>query len=628
MKVVRSIVILAAGVAAGRAVAGAARGRRGEAVAATPRSPLLVRLFSVVNRYVEWHRLPPPLGLANLVALRTVLREKNLHDTAPPRGGGGERAGKPDPQRLYWRSVDGTYNDLDDPLMGAVGTRFGRNVPVEYTFPEPEPGLLSPSPRLVSRKLMTRESFKPATTLNLLAAAWIQFMTHDWFNHGDGRADEYLRVPLEEDDPWFERPMRVRRTIADPTCTPGEAGRPPTYVNTLTHWWDASSIYGCDEETCARVRSEVDGKLVVEDGHLPTDPETGLSITGFNGNWWIGLGLMHALFTLEHNAICDRLKLDHPNWSDERLFQVARLVNTGLMAKIHTVEWTPAILAHPTIRWAMAGNWWGLASERVNRLVGRLGESEVVSGIPGSRTEHFGVPFSLTEEFAAVYRLHPLIPDEFEIYSMATGELLKRLTFPEVANRNAATVIDEKVSVLDTLYSFGIAHPGAIELHNFPRFLQDIVTQTGDRIDLAAVDIMRDRERGVPRYNEFRRLLHLRPFSSIDELTPNKRWVEELKEVYGDDIERVDLMAGMFAETPPAGFGFSDTAFRVFILMASRRLNSDRFFTRDYHPRVYTRAGIEWINENDMAGVLLRHYPELTAALRGVKTAFAPWSRV
>jgi len=29
--------------------------------------------------------------------------------------------------------------------------------------------------------------------------------------------------------------------------------------------------------------------------------------------------------------------------------------------------------------------------------------------------------------------------------------------------------------------------------------------------------------------------------------------------------------------------GFSDTAFRVFILMASRRLKSDRFFTRDYN---------------------------------------------
>src|SRR5207248_3631592 len=71
-------------------------------------------------------------------------------------------------------------------------------------------------------------------------------------------------------------------------------------------------------------------------------------------------------------------------------------------------------------------------------------------------------------------------------------------------------------------------------------------------------------------------------------------------------------LVGMYAETPPKGFGFSDTAFRVFVLMASRRLNSDRFFTTDYDFRVYTQAGIDWVNRNDMTSVLLRHYPELT----------------
>ena len=50
-------------------------------------------------------------------------------------------------------------------------------------------------------------------------------------------------------------------------------------------------------------------------------------------------------------------------------------------------------------------------------------------------------------------------------------------------------------------------------------------------------------------------------------------------------------MIGMYAEQKPKGFGFSDTAFRIFILMASRRLESDRFFTRDYRPEVYTQEG-------------------------------------
>ncbi len=515
MKLVRSIAMALAGVIVGRAIVSAMKARRPEKrEEKSGSSSLLVRLFTAVNQYVEWHELPPMLGLLNMVAFRIVLREKNLYDTSSSAEGRSiaTQAAPRDPHDLYWRTVDGTYNDLGDPKMGMLNTRFGRNVPVEKTFPEPEPALLSPSPRLVSRKLLTRDEFKPATTLNLLAAAWIQFMTHDWFNHGDNQPDNHLLVPVGDDDPWFEKPMRIQRTLSDTTRTPDESDKPPTYMNAVSHWWDASSIYGCDEASCARVRAKSGGKLIVKNGRLPLDPDTGLTITGFNSNWWLGLGLLHTVFTLEHNAICDRLKQEYPDWSDEHLFQTARLIIAALMAKIHTVEWTPGILSHPAIHMATQTNWWGMASERVNKVFGRISGSELISGIPGSETDHYGVPFALTEEFVAVYRLHPLIPDDIDIYSMTTGEILKKLTFPDIANRNAATVIDDKVSVIDTLYSFGISHPGAIELHNFPRFLQDIVTQTGVRVDLAAVDITRDRERGIPRYNEFRRLLHLKPF--------------------------------------------------------------------------------------------------------------------
>ena len=101
-----------------------------------------------------------------------------------------------------------------------------------------------------------------------------------------------------------------------------------------------------------------------------------------------------------------------------------------------------------------------------------------------------------------------------------------------------------------------------------------------------------------------------------------------IRRAYDGEIERVDLMVGLYAEPKPKGFGFSDTAFRVFILMASRRLKSDRFFTRDYTAETYTQAGLDWINDSSMVSVLLRHYPSLAPALRGKKNAFAPWARV
>ena len=107
---------------------------------------------------------------------------------------------------------------------------------------------------------------------------------------------------------------------------------------------------------------------------------------------------------------------------------------------------------------------------------------------------------------------------------------------------------------------------------------------------------MRVRERGVPRYNQFRRLLHLKPYETFEEMADTPEHARGPAPGLRGDVEQVDLMIGMYAERKPKGFGFSDTAFRVFILMASRRLESDRFFTLDYTPEVYTQAGIDWID--------------------------------
>lgn len=128
----------------------------------------------------------------------------------------------------------------------------------------------------------------------------------------------------------------------------------PLLLLISNHWWDGSQIYGNDEATLAKLRSGERGKLRMgNDGLLPLDPDTGLddefaaNATGVYGNWWLGLSLLHALFTHEHNAICDRLAAEYPSWSDDDIFDHARLVNAALMAKIHTVEWTPSITAHP-----------------------------------------------------------------------------------------------------------------------------------------------------------------------------------------------------------------------------------------------------------------------------------------
>jgi hypothetical protein len=580
---------------------------------------VLTGLAERIDRRWGWDHLPKPLAMLVLIGLRNRLRQKNLHDT------GRGPLDRPDVDRhdryLTARTLDGTYNDLDDPLMGSLGSRFGRNVPLEFTVREPDEKLVEPNPRVVSRELLTRREFQPATTLNLLAAAWIQFEVHDWFSHGKNEPEDPFLLPLEDGDPWLENPMRIERTRRDPS---GDENGTPTFVTDDTHWWDASQIYGRDPGFADGLRAE-HGKLRIDEQGLPPhDLEALVDLTGVAGNFWVGLALLHSLFMREHNAVCTHLRAAYPDLSDDVLYDKARLVVAALMAKIHTTDWTPAIIAHPTTVTALRTNWWGLEGEKLDKLIGRRTSNEVLRGIPGSPTNHHGVPYSLTEEFVAVYRMHPLIPDDFSFRSLENDALLQERTLPELGAIHVRERLDE-VSMADLFYSFGTSHPGAITLHNYPRFLQSFERPDG-LFDLAAIDVLRVRERGVPRYNQFRRLLHLKAFDTFEEMADTPEHAEDLRRIYGD-VERVDTMIGMYAEKKPKGFGFSDTAFRIFILMASRRLESDRFFTRDYRPEVYTPEGLKWVEDNTMRSLLLRHFPELGPALQGVDNPFAPWQR-
>ena len=112
-------------------------------------SRLFARATEILDRRFRWHKLPLPLGLLTLVGLRMRLRERNLYDTsaAPP-----AKVSPPDDApHLTACTADGAFNDLENPAMASAETRFGRNVPVELTYPENDWALLKPSPRTVSR---------------------------------------------------------------------------------------------------------------------------------------------------------------------------------------------------------------------------------------------------------------------------------------------------------------------------------------------------------------------------------------------------------------------------------------------------------------------------------------------
>ena len=362
---------------------------------------VFVRFFWLFNKFIaRWDSLPTFLAVLNLIAVRARLREKNLHSVSgiPITNKNGVRSfAKKKPEFLVERQSDGLFNDLEKPKMGCSSAnesgsldpsnfdkshpsaRFGRNVPLAEAHPEKIDALLEPNPRLVSSVLLARPvengapKVTPATTLNLLAGAWIQFQTHDWFNHGTPRPLDDEPFEFDAKD-WPEGKMQIRRTRADPTREPNcvNAAAPPTYVSAETHWWDASQIYGGGEALQRAYRTGTDGNLKIDPKtyQLPIEGE---AIAALPSSWWVGLGLMHVLFTLEHNAICDHLREQFPEWrqlkngGDDQFFRIARLINSALMAKIHTIEWTPAMLDHPALHFIMHGSWWGAAQEFITR---------------------------------------------------------------------------------------------------------------------------------------------------------------------------------------------------------------------------------------------------------------------
>lgn len=597
--------------------------------------------------WTNWHRRKINfIGVLTLAYLREQLNKNNLKSTYPSGSLiGFQPEGQTPPQgATHFRTADGSWNNFLDPKEGAAGTRFPRNVTNDVIVPETGEQLMTPNPRVVSRELLTREEeIQEVPFLNLLAASWINFQNHDWVHHGQNLIDEVHEIPIPDDDPartkFGQTKLVVQKTQPDPTRMDGNEETPITFINEVTHWWDGSQVYGSDQETVDRLRSGVDGKLrLTESDTLPIDAN-GIEETGFTRNWWVGLAMYHTLFAREHNAICDLLKKGHADWDDNRLFNVARLINAAVMAKIHSVEWTPAILPNRALNSGLNSNWYGYLTNLFKTGNKRKTLSDVnvrnpeMGGIVGNALEKHGQPYGLAEEFVEVYRLHSLLPETINLKRVDDAAQVEEIPFVET-RQAGSNKVTEKMGMTNLFYTFGVQQPGQLILNNYPRFMQELSIPGNPLFDMGAVDILRARERGIPRYNEFRRQLGLNPIRSFEDLVDpendSKGVVRRLKQVYGDqpqDVEKLDLMIGTLAEGyRPHGFGFGETMFQIFILNASRRLQADRFYTDCYNEETYTKEGLAWVDEASLKSVLLRHYPELAkSGLANVKNAFEPW---
>ncbi|KAK1440837.1 hypothetical protein QVD17_06669 [Tagetes erecta] len=593
--------------------------------------PLVDKLLFLIIHGVDklgigWHRLPVFLGVIYLAIRRYIHDEYNLINV------GNTPVGiRFNPGDFPYRTADGKFNDPFDDGAGGEGTFFGRNMaPVDQKHK-----LLKPDPMVVATKLLTRRQFiDTGKQFNMIATSWIQFMIHDWIDHLEETNQIELKAPA---DVASQCPLKSFKFYETKVVDTGFYDLKKGHINIRTPWWDGSAIYGSNLSKLQKLRTFKDGKLKIGDDGLLLPDDDGVPLSGDVRNGWIGLSTLQGLFMLEHNKICDALKDEYHDLDDEDLYRHARLVTSAVIAKIHTIDWTVELLKTNTLHAAMRANWYGLLGKRFKDRFGRVGGA-ILGGLVGLRKpNNHGVPYSLTEEFVSVYRMHSLLPDQLVIRDIVNStpgpnkspEVTKEVDMINLIGTKGEKELPE-IGIRTLMVSMGHQACGALELWNYPAWLRDVVPQNtdgtdrSDHVDLASLEIYRDRERNVARYNEFRRSLLLIPISKWEDLTDDEKAIDMLREVYDDDVEQLDLLVGMAAEKKIKGFAISETAFVIFIIMASRRL--DRFFTSDFNEQVYTKKGLEWVNTTEsLKDVLDRHYENMTDKWMNSSSAFTVW---
>ncbi|KAJ3316574.1 hypothetical protein HDU76_001704 [Blyttiomyces sp. JEL0837] len=288
--------------------------------------------------------------------------------------------------------------------------------------------------------------------------------------------------------------------------------------------------------------------------------------------------------------------------TDEQLFQTARLINSAMAAKVHTTEWTPAVLANTVMFAGMHVLWDGFPIVKY-------------PAAPGNpNPDPLNVPYQFPEEFISIYRMHPILPDTFPIKPIGSTKVVEQIPLSNV------------VSFPDLFNSFATSKMGALTLNNFPQLMTALQLPTGENFDMATIDLVRDRERGIPRYNEYRKMMLLPEVNSFSDITSNPTVASLLAQMYPLGVHQVDLLVGGLAEdSRPDGFAFSETIFRLFTVVASRRITADRFFTTDFRPEVYTQLGMQLITSSNMSTILATNFPELTKPLSTVVNPFLVW---
>jgi len=466
-----------------------------------------------------------------------------------------------------FRSIDGTGNHAAVPEMGAANTPLQR-----WLAPDYGDGMSSlagadrPSARVISNLVHSQGTAlgNPQGASNLLWQ-WGQFVDHDIDLTKPGEPAEPAPVPVPSGDAHFDplgsgtAEIPFDRSVFDP-ATGGDPSQPRQQLNQITSWIDGSVVYGSDPERAAVLRTnDGTGRLETSDGDLLPFNTAGLPNAGGHGaelflagdvraNENVGLTTLHTVFVREHNRRAKKLRRRHPRWDGERVYQEARRYVGAVIQAITFEEFLPALLGPGAIR-----PYTGYEPEidaRISNVFStaayRFGHSALSPELwrldKKGRMLDVG-PLALRDAFFAPARV---------LEDGGLEPLLRGLAAQPCQEVDVAIVDDVR------------------------NFLFGPSLEAGG-LDLAALNIQRGRDHGLPSYNDARSAFGMARATRFDQVTSQAEVSAGLEQAYADP-DAIDVWAGGLAEDPVPGSHLGELFHRIVADQFEALRDGDRFW--------------------------------------------------
>lgn len=472
-----------------------------------------------------------------------------------------------------YRAIDGRDNNIDHPDWGAAQTPLHYFTRISFSNSIGAPtGVNRPNPRTISNRLFSQlDLFNDPMHLSDYCWVFGQFIDHDLTLVVDGDEPAMIDVPMG--DEWFDPmssghvkiPMMRSAFISGTGTAPDN---PRQFANAITSFLDGSGVYGSDKIRADWLRTFSDGKLKVSSGNLlpyntvdgeydseidPTAPHMDnpirlsekLFVAGdVRANENILLAAFHTLFVREHNRLCDELIEKYPNWNDEQLYQYARKIVGGMIQAIIYEEWLPTMGIKlppyegydPTVNPSVTNVFSAAAF--------RLGHTLLNGNLMRLDNEGNVIPQGNISLRDAYFNIQP-------IREHGIDPLLKGMGVQVQQGFDA--------KVVDDIRNFLFGPPGA------------------GGLDLAAININRGRERGLPDYNTIREDIGLPRYSFFQQINPDPAIFTTLQNLYGN-INNIDPWVGMLAEQRKENALFGPTVMRIMEMQFANIRNGDRYY--------------------------------------------------